>query len=177
MLIVVDAQPGFLSKLESNVAAAVVSRIAWLVRLARALDIPIVVTEEEPELNGATQLSIVDALGQDHARLTKLTFGLASSPHILAAVTATGRRQVVLCGLETDVCVAQSAIGLHDVGWQVAVVSDAVASPGTSHKQGLKRLAAAGVALVGTKGLAYEWIRDVQRTTEFPKPAPLGVIL
>jgi nicotinamidase-related amidase len=179
VLVVIDTQLGFLRKVDSGVAADVVSRIAWLVEVARRFDVPIVVTEEEPDLHGPTHESIVAALGDDQPRLTKPTFGLASSPHILEAATATGRGQAVLCGLETDVCVAQSAIGLRDLGWQVGVVRDAVASPGRSHEQGLARMAAAGVALVGVKGLAYEWVRAVERlgSPGLPKPSPAGIVL
>ncbi len=143
------------------------------------LGIPIVVTEEEPDRHGATAGAIVDALPADHPRHLKPTFGLAFSPPILAAVDATRRRSAVLCGLETDVCVAQSAIGLHDLGWKVAVVADTVGAAGTAHDQGLRRIAAAGIPLVGLKGLRYEWIRSVDRLSlsGLPKDAPAGITL
>jgi hypothetical protein len=87
----------------------------------------------------------------------------------------------VLCGLETDVCVAQSAFGLLDAGKRVAVVEDAVGSPGAAHAQGLERMARAGVELVGLKGLAYDWLRTVERATEFGagtgRDAPAGIVL
>jgi len=57
VLVVVDAQPGFLSGGDD-----VVARIAWLVRVAAALDVPIVVTEEEPERNGATHARLAERL-------------------------------------------------------------------------------------------------------------------
>ena len=87
----------------------------------------------------------------------------------------------MLCGLETDVCVAQSALGLLDAGKRVVVVEDAVASPGTGHAQGLARMARAGVELIGVKGLGYEWLRTVERATEFgvasERDAPSGIEL
>ncbi|HAP77328.1 MAG TPA: hypothetical protein DCR14_14740, partial [Acidimicrobiaceae bacterium] len=59
----------------------------------------------------------------------------------------------------------------------VAVVSDAVASPGSAHRQGLQRMRQEGVTLVGTKGLAYEWIGSVDRLSLLPTPPPPGLVL
>jgi nicotinamidase-related amidase len=96
----------------------------------------------------------------------KPVFGVAENPAIVADIERHGRGTAVLCGLETDVCVAQSALGLDDRGFRVVVVEDAVASTGASHEQGLARMRDAGLELVGLKGLAYEWIRTVERAWE-----------
>jgi nicotinamidase-related amidase len=163
VLVVVDAQPGFLSKdwfSEQDVAAAQQARerAAWLVVLAQALGIPIVATEEEPERHGATAIE----LPQGTPVLRKPTFGLTGTPEILDAVRATARRTAVLVGCETDVCVAQSAIGLVGEGLGCVVVADATFSPGEMHERGLDRLAAAGVDRNHAKGVAYEWLRSVE---------------
>ena len=138
VLVVVDAQPGFLPA----EADAAVDRIAWLVAVAGRLGIPIVATEEEPERHGATDAR----LHLDAGAFRKPTFGLAASPEILEAVRATGRRTAVIVGAETDVCVAQSAIGLHDAGFECVVVEDATFSPGEMHERGVAPLAAEGIA-------------------------------
>ena len=155
VLVVVDAQPGFLPAGDADEAVA---RIAWLVAVARVLGIPVVVTEEEPERNGATDPRVGAAVDA----FRKPTFGLASTPEILAAVEATGRRTAVLVGAETDVCVAQSAIGLHDAGFTCVVVDDATFSPGEMHQRGLARIAAEGIARNHAKGVTYEWLRTVE---------------
>jgi nicotinamidase-related amidase len=93
--------------------------------------------------------------------LRKPTFGLAGTPEILEAVRATGRTTAILVGCETDVCVAQSAIGLRDEGFTCVVVEDATFSPGEMHERGLARLSGEGVARNHTKGVAYEWLRTV----------------
>lgn len=181
VLIVVDAQPGFLEKLRPPDADAVVDRIRWLVRLATLLAVPVLVTEEQPERNGATAVPIDAALPEEASRHTKPAFGLAACPPIVADLERYGRRTAVLCGLETDVCVAQSAIGLKDAGWKVVVVEDAAASPGHAHAQGLARMRAAGVELAGVKALAYEWLRTVERTERVERflesDVPIGIVL
>jgi len=180
VLIVIDTQPLFLDKLETPQGATVEARIAWLVRLALVLDVPIVVTEEEPDRNGGTAASIDALIPADVTRHTKPIFGLAACPPIVADVEKPGRGTAVLCGLETDVCVAQSALGLDERGMRVVVVSDAVAAPGEANEQGLARMRDAGIELIGLKGLTYEWLHTVVRSWEVDEllpGAPPGIIL
>jgi nicotinamidase-related amidase len=97
---------------------------------------------------------------------------LADEPTIAAAVAQTGRKTAVLIGLETDVCVAQSAIGLMEQGYRVAVVADATGSPAAGHEIGLNRMRQAGAILVSTKSLFYEWMRTVERVKQFYRDCP-----
>jgi nicotinamidase-related amidase len=167
VLVVVDAQPGFFRKdwfteQDSRSAQSALERAAWLVSVAAELEIPLVVTEEEPERNGSTEPLIAERVPSGTAVLRKGTFGLAGEPEILTALRDTKRRTAVLVGCETDVCVAQSAIGLHGDGFAVVVVDDATFSPGEMHGRGLERLTSAGVARNHAKGVTYEWLRTVE---------------
>jgi hypothetical protein len=63
--------------------------------------------------------------------------------------------------METDVCVAHSAIGLMDLGYRVAVIDDATASPPPHHDYGIARVRAAGAVITSVKGIYYEWVRDL----------------
>jgi nicotinamidase-related amidase len=164
VLVVVDAQPGF-----SAGAEAVLARAAWLVELAAALAVPIVVTEEDPAANGHTDPRLLPA---GAPVFVKPTFGLAGTPAILEAVLATRRRTAVLVGFETDVCVYQSAVGLLERGFRVLAVEDAIGSPGEMHERGLARLRDAGVSLTHCKALGYEWVRTVEGAAALPRPAP-----
>ena len=182
LLCVVDVQPGFSKKLDPGTSDAAVGRIAWIVALARALDVPVVVTEEEADENGSTLPEVLSQLSPHTTRHRKSTFGLADVAEILAAVTATGRGTAVVVGMETDVCVAHSALGLLDRDYRVVVVRDAVASPGAAHQHGLERMRDAGTVLIGTKQLFYEWTRTVQRSRELDErmasvPLPDGLVL
>jgi nicotinamidase-related amidase len=157
VLVVVDAQHGFLGE----AGAAAVERIVWLVAVARRLGIPVIVTEEEPDVHGPTDERIASQLPDGARAFRKPTFGLAGTPEVLAAVQETGRRVAVLVGAETDVCVAQSAIGLRAAGFTCVLVEDATFSPGELHERGLARAADAGVSRNHTKGVTYEWLRTV----------------
>ena len=173
VVIVIDAQPGFhppyLPEADRAGAARALDRAAWLVKLATHLEIPVLVTEEEPEHNGPTdeRLAVAPAF-------VKPTFGLAGTPAILEGVKATRRATAVLLGFETDVCVYQSAVGLLEHLDRVIVVEDATFSPGEMHDRGLTRLRDAGARLTHAKALAYEWVRTVERSTELLSSGVLG---
>ena len=164
-LLVVDAQEGFYGPEREDVDrpafALAVARVAWVAGLARALDVPVVVTEEDPETNGPTSPSVLARLPASAAVLVKPVFAAADNPPIRAALDATGRHTVVAVGLETDVCVAHSAISLMERGYHVAAVSDALFSPGAAHLHGLERLRAEGVQLLSAKELFYDWARSL----------------
>ena len=174
VLVVVDAQPGFSGATDDAASAAAQSRAmaAWLAGVAAALGIPIVVTEEDAGRNGSTDPAITARLPPGTPVLAKPVFGLASVPEILAAVDSSGRRTAVIVGAETDVCVAQSAIGLHDRGFRVVVVTDATFSPGPMHELGLRRIREAGVELHHAKGVYYDWIRTLEAARTFTNEHP-----
>jgi nicotinamidase-related amidase len=167
LLIVIDVQAAFLGKLPPDDGERLLGRICWLVRVAHYLEVPLVVTAEDVPSLGSVHPQVAEALPPSAQVYNKMSFGLAADPVILAAIGRTGRKTAVLVGLETDVCVAQSAIGLLQHGYCVAAVADATGSPGTGHAFGLERMRASGALILGLKGLHYEWQRTVERVDRF----------
>jgi nicotinamidase-related amidase len=181
-LVVIDVQACFLDKLPADERAPLVARIAWLVRVARVLDVPVIAMAEDIARQGPLVREVASALPDDAVVFDKMVFGLAGQPDILAAVEKTGRRDVILTGLETDTCVAQSALGLAGPGYRVVVVEDAVGSPAPGHAHGIDRMARAGVIVTTVKGLYYEWVRDVAtddrvKAAVSDTPRPPGLVL
>lgn len=183
VLIVIDVQESFLMKYSAEEHGLLVGRIGWLIKVATRLNVPLVVMAEDIPRCGSLASPIAEKLPPDTHIHNKMIFGLADNPEILAAVKNTGRKTAVLIGLETDVCVAHSAIGLLQNGFQVAVVADATASPGGAHETGLERMRRAGVLISSVKSVYYEWMRTVERSNEFGQRyaqeigRPEGVIL
>ncbi len=140
--------------------------------VAAALGVPAVVTEEDAPRNGPTAARILAALPAGTPVFAKAVFGAADQPDILAALEAAGRRTAVLAGLETDVCVAHTGLGLLDRGWRVVVIDDATYAPGDMHAAGLRRLTAAGAEIVHAKGVYYEWVRTLPAAREFERHHP-----
>lgn len=177
LLLIIDAQRGFygeapLTEGDAGRLELVLARCAWLAGVATALAVPAALTEEDPGRNGPSDASIIARLPPDTPRFTKPVFGLADNPEILAADEATERRTLVLAGLETDVCVAHSALGLLERAFRVVAVSDALFSPGAMHEHGLARMRDAGVELVHAKGVYYEWVRTLAEARAFEAANP-----
>jgi hypothetical protein len=167
VLIAIDVQPPFLEKLPREDGQLLRNRICWLIGVAGWLRVPLIVTAEDIAREGGVDPQVALAMPAGIHVHNKMVFDLAADPAILAAVAQTGRRMAVLVGLETDVCVAHSALGLLGRGYQVAVVADATGSPGAAHKVGLERVAGAGALVTSVKSLFYEWIRTVERARQF----------
>jgi nicotinamidase-related amidase len=171
VLVVIDVQADFLARVDDDVQDGLVERIAFLAESARFCGIPIVASVESPDDWGGLHPALIGPVG-DAPVLRKIVFGLADDPLVGPAVRATGRRTAVLVGLETDVCVAQSALGLLDEDYRVVVVEDAVGSPGSAHAAGLDRMRRAGAIPVVAKQLHYEWMRTVERSRAFRAAHP-----
>ena len=161
VLVVVDVQRSFLDKLAPGEETPLLNRIGWIVRIAAKLGVPIVVTAEDIAELGPAVDAVTNELPDGTEQHDKMTFGLAGDPDILSAVEQHGRRTAVIVGLETDVCVMQSALGLLQRGFRVVVLSDATASPGPCHAAGMTRMQDAGVIVSTVKGTFYEWVRSL----------------
>ncbi|MFM8563226.1 MAG: isochorismatase family protein [Acidimicrobiia bacterium] len=171
VLVVIDAQPDFYGTTRLDVDRvhflAALERAAWVVGVGAALDVPMVVTEEDVATNGPTFAPLRAVAPHDTPVLAKQVFGADANPHIDDAVRRHRRPAVVLVGLETDVCVAHSAIGWREHGLRTIVVHDAVYSAGAGHANGLARLRAEGVEMLSAKELYYEWLRDLPSVRAF----------
>lgn len=166
-LVLIDVQQAFLDKLPRKRVKRLLQRLRWLLRVAVRLGVPVVATAEEIGANGSLVPGLEKSLPPGARVHDKLVFDLAADPAILAAVRESGRGTAVLAGLETDVCVAHSAIGLLRAGFQVVVVGDACAAPGKAHRYGLARVRGAGVLLSNLKSLYYEWLRTAEASNAF----------
>lgn len=171
VLVVIDIQNILMPKAQ-EVAAAYVAQCAKLIRVARALEIPVLVTEQNPDRLGGTSEEILEALGE-MLRLPKLEFGCLANAAFREALEATGRNQVLIIGMETHVCVMQTALEALAQGYEVFVVRDAVVSSRKSDfKAGINRMRQEGVVCVSTEMVIFEWLRKAG-TPEFKRVLPL----
>ncbi|MGB1251371.1 MAG: isochorismatase family protein [Candidatus Promineifilaceae bacterium] len=171
LLIVIDVQTVFLDKLPQTDSDRLLNKICWLINVANWCEIPLVVTAEEHDQFPVAQ-QVSNTLPENTPIFNKLTFGLTDQADILAAVAQTGRKTAILVGLETDVCVMHSALGLLEHGYRVAVVTDAVGTPAPNGAIGIGRIQQAGGLIVNTKGVFYEWLRDVETVSRFHQELP-----
>ena len=163
VLAIIDVQQEFLDKLDSDQWIPIVNRISWITEMAGRLNIPMVVTAEDTNNKKGTVRQVAEKLPRGTKEFNKMSYGLTGDEEILHAIEKTGRSTVVLVGLETDVCICQSALGLLEKGYRVVVLEDAVGSPHPCHAQGIDRMRNAGVVISSVKGTFYEWQRNVER--------------
>jgi nicotinamidase-related amidase len=172
VLVLIDIQDHFLNKYDQAKSQSLVSKVSWLLNVAEHLGVPVVAMAEAIELSGPLTQTIQDALPKETKVHNKDFFGIAGNPEILDEVAATGRKTVICIGVETDVCVAQSAIGLLSEGYNVVTLRDAVASMNADEEIGIGRMRDAGVAISSVKALYYEWLRSVTKTVNLGKKVP-----
>ena len=157
-LVIVDVQEKLTPKVVA--AKAFVEKTNWLMRLASELDVPILVCEQYPKGLGSTIAAIKDFLPTQQV-FEKLSFSAYRDPNFQQALAHIHRKQVVLVGIETHVCILQTALDLQSQGHQVYVVSDAVsARHAYDHQVALDRMRQLGVQIMTAEMVFYEWIKD-----------------
>ena len=155
-LLVVDIQAKLAPHIDG--AAAAIGQTMTIIKAARRLGVPVLACEENPPGLGPTVPEVADLLpeGVTHP---KMHFACLANPGWPERIAALGRRQAVLCGMETHVCVLQSALSLKEAGYATFVVADATSSRhAESRHLGLERLRAEGVGLVTTEMVVFEWL-------------------
>lgn len=158
ILLVVDVQ-GRLARLMHE-SEAMIRAQRVLVEACRLLEVPVVWAEQLPDKLGAT----VDELQAPLAGLSpcaKSSFGCMRDETIKARIEASGRKQVLLCGIETHVCVWQTAAALLSDGYSVHLIADAVSSRSKFNRDlGFRRMERAGVHLSCVEMVLFELMVD-----------------
>lgn len=127
----------------------------------KALDVPVIVTEQIPEKLGATRDEFQEFITEP--AVAKHSFSCCGEPGFFQALENSGRKQVILCGIETHICVYQTALQLLETGHKAYVVTDAVSSRNPANKElALRRLECEGVRLTGTEMVLFELLADAQ---------------
>jgi nicotinamidase-related amidase len=158
-LIVVDIQEKLLPPIFNK--EAMVKNAQLLLRLARILSIPVMVTTQYSKGLGATVPEVASLLSEVRT-VDKLEFSCFGSDEFrsrLKQLPGT-RNTVLLCGMEAHICVTQTALGALNDGYLVHVASDAVGARSEwNWKIGLDRMSAAGAVISSTEMMMYELLR------------------
>lgn len=153
-LVVVDVQEAFRPAVLGFEQVA--NNTALLVQGARALGIPVVATEQYPRGLGDTVPEVADHLGSADP-IEKTVFSAAAAE----GFDLGGRDQVLLCGIESHVCVSQTAHDLIDRGVEVHVARDAVGSRTEENRElGLHKMEGAGAVLTSVETALFEMLRE-----------------
>jgi nicotinamidase-related amidase len=158
-LLVIDVQDKLLVKMPD--AAGLVRDLVFLVDVAKLLGVPILATEQYPKGLGPTVADLTRRLLVNPR--AKMTFSSCGAPGLLEELRALGRRNIVVAGMESHVCVMQTALDLVESGWNVFLPVDAVqARFPIDHDLALRRLENAGATLSTAEATAFEWLGNAE---------------
>ena len=163
VLVLIDHQPYQLTNLNSHDPQMAVNNAVGLAKVAKVFGVPTILTSVVEERGGFIFPQITEVF-PDQQVIDRTLINTWQDPKVVDAVKATGRKQLIMAGLWTEVCVAMPAIQALGEGWDVTVVTDA--SGGTSieaHEVAIQRMIAAGANVITWLALAAEWQRDWAR--------------
>ena len=159
-LLAVDLQDSLLGALPAAAARALRARASLAISAAAGLGIPVLFTEQVPENLGPTAPAL-RKLAPAAPVFAKTTFSAVADPAVLAALREQNIEHLLLIGLETPICVYQTALGALAEGFQVTVLSDAIgARRADDHEACLSALRHAGVHVLPTETVLYALLHD-----------------
>jgi nicotinamidase-related amidase len=160
-LLVVDIQESFRGVIDDFDRLA--SRAAIAVRAFQLLELPVFVTEQYPKGLGRTADEIRSVLPEDFDYLEKTAFSSCGAAQLEVGFNAAGVKQIVVCGLETHVCVNQTTHDLLDRGFQVHLLTDCVASRNKKDRRaGLQKMFSSGAVSSSLEMALFEVMRDAR---------------
>lgn len=156
-LLVIDVQDRLLHHVHGW--QKVLSNVTWLVRVAKRLGVPVMASEQYPKGLGHTNAELAQEFPVG-AVVEKVHFSCVSAQCLLG-LPGSERPQIVICGMETHVCVLQTALELRSQGKQVFLVADSVGSRDPADKKlALERMREHGIEIVSREMVAFEWLKQ-----------------
>ena len=157
LLLIVDIQERLVAAMTEK--DRVIANTKHLIEAARLLNFPLLVTEQYPKGLGPTVPELKEALLQSPA-IEKLTFSCCGETSFMKAVKNTNRKQIILVGMETHVCVLQTCIDLLSEGYILHVVSDAICSRSDSnYRTALEYMRDAGAVITCTETVLFQLLQ------------------
>lgn len=173
LVVVMDVQQKLIAAMPNGVKEKVIEKINTLLTIANTLSIPIIVTEQYPDGLGHTVPALNEQLISSVAVIEKTSFSAFDVLDFVELIEQSGRKQIVLVGMEAHICILQTALALQKEAFRVFVVEDAVISrTKTNQDNGLRRLSNAGVTVTNVESVFFEWLGDASRA-EFKALAKL----
>ena len=160
-LMIVDIQKKLSAVMPEKVINRLKSNADVLLTAADRLNIPVIVTMQYPKGLGDVENFVKDKLNEKSKCFEKTSFSCLGAEGLPEHLEKLNKKQIIMIGLESHICVLQSAIELTEKGYDVFVVSDAIASRKlTSYETSLTRLEQANIWLLNTESVLFEWLRN-----------------
>jgi nicotinamidase-related amidase len=163
VLVLIDIQDRLLAAMPDGVRGRVTEQANILLKVANRLAIPVVVTEQYPKGLGSTAAVIKANLLDSATTLEKTSFSCAKVDSFNEVLKQEGCNQIILTGMETHICVLQTAIELQERGYEVFVVEDAVSSRAKANQyNAIQRLRQNDISITNVESILFEWVGDAK---------------
>ena len=157
LVLIIDIQEKLVASLNKH---SVVNCAVKITNASRLLDIPVIVTEQYPSGLGSTVAPLKAFLPDNVDIVEKTYFNTLLEEGFLEKIKSYGRKQIVIFGIETHICVYQTACALVEAGFEVYAVKDACASRGKyEFKQGIEAMRDNGVKISCVEIILFEWLK------------------
>lgn len=157
LLLIIDVQERLAPAMDNP--REVITGCTALVGVAAKLNVPVIITEQYPKGLGQTMIDIRQAAGDRAVYLQKMEFSCAANPEIMNHLKNSGKKQIVIAGVEAHICVTQTALALQQAGYEVFVVSNASSSRDPLQTVvAFQRLLKNGIDVVSSEMVIFEWL-------------------
>ena len=160
LVLIIDIQERLVGALDKDI---VVSKAVKVASAANALSIPVVVTEQYPKGLGNTVEPLKAVLPENTEIVEKTSFNTLLEDGMKERIASYGKKQIVIFGIETHICVHQTAAALLEEGYEVYVIKDACASGNKyEFKQGIEAMHQNGVKVSCVEIALFEWLKGAK---------------
>lgn len=172
LLLIIDIQERLFNAMDNDSQNLLKKNPAILIKTADEFNIPIIVTEQYRKGLGET-IPELKSLTENSLNLEKLHFDCTKDEAIKTSIIKTGKKTIIITGIESHICVFQTALSLIAEGFKVVISSDGVSSRRKEdRKSALKILSEAGALVYPTETIAF-MLLEKAGTPEFKKLSPL----
>ncbi len=160
LVLIIDIQEKLVAALNKDVVVANAVKVATAAKL---LGIPVLLTEQYPKGLGSTVQALQNVLPEKSEIIEKTYFNALLEDGMLDKIKSYGKKQIVIFGIETHICVYQTASALVEAGFDVYIVKDACASRNKyEFKQGIDAMAANGVKILCVEIALFDWLKGAK---------------
>ena len=156
-VVFIDIQDKLVDVMPKSEIKKVIDASTILIQAAKILEVPCLYTEQYPKGLGPTVKKLKSLL--PNSPIEKKAFSCFDAPNFKSRLVKS-RTQIILCGLETHICILQTALALKASGKEVFVVEDATLSRSDlNHQNAIHRLRSEGVVITNVESVVFEWLR------------------
>ena len=161
LILIIDVQEKLLNAVFNK--EELEKKAAIIAQTAKIHNKPVIFTEQYTRGLGGTISELNSSLADNTDFFEKTAFSALDNPEIKRAIELKAKKQIIIFGIETHICVSQTTNALRDAGYEVCVIKDACGSRcEKEYKAGLERMKENGASIITTEIALFEWLRGAK---------------